>query len=248
MWTREEIAGKTADVFDVPTPRGVVLFLHNYNGESLREDRVYTPLFEREKLACVCPLAPRSWWLDVCYPPFDQQLTPLQFLKEHLPSFCEQRWNLSCPSLALVGMEMGGQGVLQLAYRQARWFPIVVAISPKVDFESWYGGETSLDRLFPDREAARQHTATLQVNPLDWPRYQLLLCDPADEYCIDGVLTLASKLSSSGISFERDFETTYGGYGWEYAHHIAPRVVSHIVRSLSDVERRLEVLNAPSRR
>ena len=73
---------------------------------------------------------------------------------------------------------MGGQGALQLGYRYARQFPIVVAISPKVDFETWWGHDTSLDTLFSDREAARQRTAILQLHPLNYPKHQLLLCDP----------------------------------------------------------------------
>lgn len=129
---------------------------------------------------------------------------------------------------------MGGQGALQLAYRHARQFPTVVAISPKIDFDTWWGHGTSLDTIFSDREAARQRTATLHLHPLNYPKHQLLLCDPADPYCFDGVLTLASKLSSTGIPFEQDFETTHGGFGWNYANAMAPRAIEFIASKLAN--------------
>ena len=130
---------------------------------------------------------------------------------------------------------MGGQGALQLAYRHARKFPTVVAISPKVDFETWWGHGTSLDTLFSDREAARQRTAILHLHPLNYPKHQLLLCDPADLYCFEAVLTLASKLSSTGIPFDQDFETSHGGYGWSYANLMASRTIEFIANTFGIV-------------
>ena len=167
------------------------------------------------------------------FAPFDPVLSPVTFLSQQLPTFCRSRWEIEPARIGLTGVEMGGQGALQLAYRHARQFAVVAAISPKVDFESWYGHGTTLDEIFPDREAARQATATLHIHPLDWPKHQLLLCDPADQYCMDGVQTLASKLSSSGVPFESDFESTHGGFGWSYANAMAPRVIEYLARHLA---------------
>jgi pimeloyl-ACP methyl ester carboxylesterase len=232
-WSTIAIAGKTADVFQPTRPsRGAVLFLHGYDGVTLRDNTAYTAVLERHGLACVCPHAPHCWWTDVVYTPFDSQQSPLEFLRGSVVEFIKQIWNIEPPRIAVMGVEMGGQGALQLAYRHARQFPVVAAVSPKVDFETWHGHGTSLDELFPDRESARQHTATLHIHPLDWPKHQLLLCDPADQYCIDGVQTLASKLYSSGIPFEKDFESTHGGYGWEYANAMAVRVIEFLARGL----------------
>jgi S-formylglutathione hydrolase len=234
-WSSDSISSKPADVFEPDgssPPVAVVVFLHGYDSVTLRDNAVYTELFNKHRLACVCPLGPECAWTDRVYAPFDSELSPIAFLSRELPEYCSRRWTIKPPRIGLTGVEMGGQGALQLAYRAARKFPTVVAISPKVDFESWHGHGTSLDEIFPNREAARQATATLHIHPLDWPKHQLLLCDPADYYCFDGVQTLASKLSSTGIPFETDFESTHGGFGWSYANAMAPRVVEFLASHL----------------
>ncbi len=204
--------------------RGAVVFLHGYDGITLRDETVWHAALEKEGLACLCPHGGTAWWLDLVVPGFDPQLTPLRFLVDHVPAFLATEFPELPKTYGVCGFEMGGQGALQVAYRFPRLFPRVVAISPKIDFETWYGYGTSLDEIFSDREAARQHTAILQLNPLNWPRHQLLLCDPVDVYCYDGTLTLASKLSSSGVPFAQDFESSRGGFGWGYVTHQAERV------------------------
>jgi pimeloyl-ACP methyl ester carboxylesterase len=234
-WSSELLADKPADLFvpDSPAPpRGVVLFLHGYDGVTLRDNAAYTSELARHGLACLCPIGPECCWTDRVHLPFDAQVSPLEFLARHVPEFCRVHWQIEPPHIALCGVEMGGQGALQLAYRHARQFPIVAAISPKVDFETWYGHGTSLDNIFPNREAARQATVILHLHPLNWPKHQLLLCDAQDNYCRDGVLTLMSKLSSTGIPFDADTETTHGGFGWAYANHMAPRAVSFLAERL----------------
>lgn len=233
-WSTIEFAGKSADVY-VPAlaekPTGVVMFLHGYDGVTLKENPQYTQELARHNLIGFCPLGPHCWWSDVIYPPFDEQLSPVDFLVQHVPAYCQAQWQIEPPHIAVCGFEMGGQGALQLTYRHARQFPTVVAISPKIDFESWWGHGTSLDTLFADREAARQRTAILHLHPLNYPKHQFLLCDPTDLYCFDGVLTLASKLSSTGILFEQDFVSTHGGFGWGYVNAMAPAVMDYLKRS-----------------
>ena len=67
--------------------------------------------------------------------------------------------------MGLTGISMGGQGVLQLAYRHPRTFPVVAALAPAIDFHQWYGRGLPLDEMFDSREAARQATALLQIHP-----------------------------------------------------------------------------------
>ena len=232
-WSTTQVEKIVFDQF-VPqtTATGVVLFLHGYDNITLKENRAYTEQLEKQSLIAICPLGPGCCWTNVANEDFHPQLSPVEFLARHVPAYCEQTWGITAPKIAVFGIEMGGQGALQLAYRHARTFPIVVAISPKVDFESWWGHGTTLDTIFPDREAARQQTATLHIHPLNYPKKQTLLCDPADQYCFDGVVTLASKLSSSGIPFDHDFVTSHGGYGWEYANFMARRVVELIATEI----------------
>jgi S-formylglutathione hydrolase len=229
-----QIAGHAADQL-VPAGDvvGVVIFLHGYDNVTLRDRPQFQAALQRYQLAAVCPHGPGCWWTDAVYPPFDPLQSPLDYLQGAVVDFIRDTWHIEPPRIAVTGIEMGGQGALQLAYHHARRFPTVAAISPKVDFETWHGHGTTLDALFPDRETARQRTATLHVHPLDWPKRQLILCDPADQYCIDGVQTLASKLSSTGIPFEQDFETTHGGYGWEYADFMADRVVKFLAEGIA---------------
>jgi S-formylglutathione hydrolase len=205
-----------------------VLFLHGYDGATLRDNPVYTALLNKHALACICPLGPQCWWTDRVFPPFDPVFSPIEFLAKNIPGYCQARWRMEPSQIGVCGVEMGGQGALQLVYRHARQFAVVAAISPIVDFESWHGHGTTLDDMFPTREAARQATAILHIHPLDWPRRQLLLCDPADRYCFDGIMRLASKLSSSGVPFESDFEATHGGFGWNYANAMAPIAIGFL--------------------
>ncbi|MGH7200003.1 MAG: alpha/beta hydrolase-fold protein, partial [Planctomycetaceae bacterium] len=95
------------------------------------------------------------------------------------------------------------------------------------------------DEMFPNREAARQQTAILQVHPLNWPRHQLLTCDPADAVWFEGAERLGMKLSSTGIPFESDFETTHGGHSWEYFNHMAPRAIGFVAERLELESRRV---------
>ncbi len=235
-WTTISLAGKTADWFVPDRNAGphAAVFLHGTDGVTLRDNPAYTAEFERRALSVLCPQGRMCWWSDSVYEPFDELVSPVEFLVREVPRFLSRRAEGTPPAtIGAFGIEIGGQGALQLAYRHARLFSVVAAISPKVDFDEWHGAGTSLDEVFPDRESARQSTATLHIHPLDYPRHQLLLCDPADVYCRDGVAMLASKLSSSGIPFEEDFRSSHGGYGWDYANAMAGRVVTFLAESLA---------------
>jgi S-formylglutathione hydrolase len=235
-WETVQIGNKTADLWCPKDPthtRGGLLFLHGYDGVTLRDNESFTCSIEKHQLITLCPHGEHCWWSDAIYEPFDKERSPIEFLVDEVPSFFRTRFQIEPPRIGVCGVEMGGQGALQLSYRHARRFPTVVAISPKVDFESWWGHGTSLDEIFPDREAARQRTATLHIHPLNYPKNQLLMCDPADIYCFDGVVTLTSKLSSSGIPFDSDFISTHGGFGWNYANAMAERAVEYVASKLT---------------
>lgn len=228
-WSNISIGGHTADVFEPrASPAGVVVFLHDYDLRTLRDDAAFSSELEQHGLRTICPQAGRSWWLRRACAEFDPVVTPLDFVRESLTAEIEQRWGVQRPAIGLLGVGMGGQGALQLAYRFPREFPVVAAIAPLVDFHEWHGHGTALDEMFATREAARQETATLHVHPLNWPPHQLIACDPLDAECFEGCERLASKLASTGIPFERDFETSRGGHTWEYFRAIAPRAIGFV--------------------
>src|SRR5690242_393727 len=57
-WTTLDIAGKSADVYDLAAgikPRFGILFLHGSGLETLRDRTAFTRLFDELRLVCVCP-------------------------------------------------------------------------------------------------------------------------------------------------------------------------------------------------
>lgn len=241
-WKQIEIAGKPADVFEPATtsePRSVVLFLHGHGLITLKDNPVYTRELERHGLIAVCPHGKRSWWGEQVCAEFDEQIAPAAYLRERVLPFVEETWGVRPPAIAVFGVSMGGQGALKFAYRHPQLFPIVAALAPAVDFHNWHGRGLPLDEMYPTRESARQDTATLRVQPLNWPRHQFLACDSADTEWFDGVERLVSKLSSTGIPFESDLITSHGGHSWEYFNHMAPAVMAFFVTSLEQERRRL---------
>ena len=234
-WETVTIAGKTADVYEPLHPSAEphgILHLHGHGLTTLLNNSVFSAELERHGMRAVCPHGRRSWWTDVVCREFDDVLTPLDFLRNHVVPFFGERWGIVPPGIGLMGISMGGQGVLQLAYRHARKFPVVAAISPAVDFHNWLGQGLPIDEMFPTQESARQATVTLQIHPLDWPRHQFFVCDPDDADWHEGVERLAMKLSSMGIPFEADLETRAGGHTWDYFEHMAPRVIEFVAERI----------------
>lgn len=241
-WTQTTIAGKTADVYEPARPAEhgrVVLHLHGHGLTTLKDNPAFSTALERHGLRAVCPHGQRSWWTDRVCREFDPETTPLDFLLDRVVPWIAERWGTAPPGIGLTGISMGGQGVLQLAYRRPREFPVVAAISPAVDFHRWHGRGLPLDEMFADAEAARQATVVLQIHPLNWPRHQFVMCDPTDHEWIDGVERLLSKLSSIGIPFEQDLETSRGGHSWDYFDLQAERVIGFVAQGLDEESRRL---------
>lgn len=238
-WRTESLDGRRVDVF-VPQaetpPQGAVLFLHGHGRVLLNNNPIFSHLFQQHGLVAVCPDGGRSWWLDVVCRDFDAEQTPQHWLVNSVVPFIERNFSVSTPHIALLGVSMGGQGALQLAFRYASKFPVVAAIAPAVDFYQLYGSGIPLDSMFPDTEAARQASVVLNLHPLAWPRYQFFCCDPADAEWFDGAARLGMKLSSSGILHERDLETSGGGHSWDYFNHMARKSLNHISDSLRKLE------------
>lgn len=240
-WTQLTIAGKPADVFEPSRPADpatAVLFLHGHGRVTLANNTVYTARFEKHGLKAVCPHGGRCWWADRVCPEFDPALTPAKYLHESLLGWFQETWQIAPPAIGLFGVNMGGQGALKLAYKHPREFPVVVALAPLVDFFRLHGSGIPLDALYPTRETARQDSAQLHINPLNWPKHQLIACDPEDVDWFEGAERLALKLSSSGVPFDRDFETRAGGHGWKYFDHMAPKVVEFLVDRIAKERRR----------
>jgi pimeloyl-ACP methyl ester carboxylesterase len=243
-WQQVDIAGKPADVFypDNRSPGNfAVLFLHGHGRITLNANQVYTAELNRRGMACVCPHGMRSWWGDRLCREFDARITPVEYLRQSVLPWMAAELGAAPGAIALFGVSMGGQGALRLAYRHPQQFPVVAALAPVIDFHLLHGQGLPLDQMYANPESARQDTATLHINPLNWPRHQLLMCDPADAACFEGAQRLASKLSSSGIPFTSDLETSHGGHSWRYFSHVAPKVMQFLADALEQEARRLPV-------
>lgn len=241
-WERVEIDGKVADVYEplrANSSGQAVLYLHGHGLETLNGNAVFSAELERHGLYAICPHGERCWWSDLICDEFDASITPIRYLRESVVPYFASRWNVVPPGIGLLGISMGGQGAMQLAYRFPREFPVLAAISPAIDFHHWYGNALPIDGMFANQEAARQETVTLQLHPLNWPRHQWFCCDPLDSDWFEGADRLAMKLSSSGILFERDLVTSDGGHCWDYFERMASPALRFIVERLEQESRRL---------
>lgn len=237
MWKRIAIGGKEAELFlpQSDSPQGAIVYLHAHGEERLSEKPEFTSLFEKHNLPVICPRGKQSWWLDRICTDFDPEQTPMQYVTDDVVEWIRTELSISPPHIALMGISMGGQGALNIAYRHARTFPVVAAISSAIDFYKAYGQGFPLDQIFASKEEARQESATLHIHPLNWPKHQFFACDPLDPTWFAGNEILASKLASSGIFFECDLTTSHGGHDWPYFTLMAEKALDFINESLHKV-------------
>ena len=202
-----------------------------------RSSRPFPPSpreFARHGLRVIEPITGLSWWTDRPWTGFDPKITAERYVLDRIVPFVAEHWNARPPQLALLGVSMGGQGALRMAYKYPNIFPTVAAISPAVDFQKRIdeGIDPGLDEMYRDAEDARQDTATLHIHPLNWPRNQFFCCDPTDYRWHESVDRLRMKLWSLGVPFECDLETIAGGHSFEYASHMAPRAIGFLAERL----------------
>lgn len=241
-WSRLEIAGKPADVYEPPgpgRPRFAILHLHGASLETLHDNPAFTQLFGELNLGCLCPHGHRCWWSDRLCMDFDERVTPEQHLLEQVLPFFRARWNLGPPSIGLQGISMGGQGALRLAFKHPSLFPVVAGIASAVDYHDLYGLGTPLDALYESKEQCRQDTAILHVHPAHYPPHIFFCADPDDEKWFRGNDRLHEKLSALGVPHEIDFTTRAGGHSWDYFNRMAERVEHFVVAGLEQQARRL---------
>jgi pimeloyl-ACP methyl ester carboxylesterase len=243
-WSDVDVAGHRCRVFEPaePSPHGyTVVYLHCSTAASLGDYPAFTHEFARHGLRVIEPQTGRSWWTDRIWPEFDPAVSAEGYVLKHILPYVLQRWQAAPPRLALLGVSMGGQGALRMAYKYPDVFPTVAAISPAVDFQKRIdeGVDPVLESLYRDAEEARQDSALLHIHPLNWPRNQFFCCDPADLRWHDSADRLRMKLWSLGVPFECDLETSAGGHSFQFACHMAERVVGFLADRLDQERRRV---------
>jgi S-formylglutathione hydrolase FrmB len=243
-WSQIEIAGHICRIYEpaAPSPYNyTVIYLHCSEAASLRSYPAFKQEFDKHGLRVIEPVSGRSWWTARIWPEFDSAISAESYVVEKVVPYISQRWNSVPPQLALLGVSMGGQGALRMAYKYPNIFPTVAAISPAIDFQKRIdeGVDPGLEFMYRDAEDARQDTALLHIHPLNWPRNQFFCCDPTDLRWHDSADRLRMKLGSLGVPFECDLETEAGGHSFEYASHMAPRAISFIAERLDQELRRV---------
>jgi S-formylglutathione hydrolase FrmB len=215
--------------------------LHCSDAAPLARFPAFTQEFERHGLRVIEPVSGRSWWTDRIWPEFDSSISAEAYVLQYVVPYAKEHWQAEPPRLALLGVSMGGQGALRMAYKHPNVFPTVAAISPAIDFQKRIaeGVDPALDYLYGDEESARQDTATLHIHPLNWPRNQFFCCDPTDQRWHESADRLRMKLWSLGVPFECDLQTEAGGHSFTYASHMAERAVGFLAARLDQERRRV---------
>lgn len=243
QWTSIDVGGHRCWAFAPAqrSPHGyTVLYLHDEEIAPLSERAAVTMLLERHGLRCLAPITGRSWWTDRVWPPFDPQISAERYLVERVAPWLAEHWGTGASQIAALGVSMGGQGALRLAYKHPVAFPTVAAIAPAIDCQfAMEAGDPALNYLYRDPEQARQDTATLHIHPLNWPRNQWFACDPLDYPWHDSADRLRMKLCSLGVPFEADMETSGGGHSWEYFDRMAEPALRFLVERLERERRRI---------
>ena len=239
-WSRDSVAGKLVDWFDPPAkPRFALLYLHPVGRESLADNAVFTELLTRFHLGCCAPFGEESWWADRVCATFDPTFTSVQHLVGNVQPAMRKRWTLPTKAIAIAGISMGGQGALRLAFQQPDMFNVVGGIASALDYHEWYGRGTPLDALYKSREACRQETALLHIQPDRYPKHIWFACDPTDEEWFRGNDRLDEKLRAMGIPHTVDLTSEAGGHSWAYFDAMATSMLGFAVKSLEVEARRL---------
>ena len=243
-WSQIELAGHPCRLYEPPSPSEhnyTIVYLHCSEIASLRNYPSFVEQFDRYGLRVIEPVTGLSWWTDHIWPGFDQKISAEAYVLKHVLPFVAERWNSRPPQLALLGISMGGQGALRIAYKHPNIFPTVAAISPAIDFQKRIdeGVDPGLEEMYGDAESARQDSALLHIHPLNWPRNQFFCCDPTDYRWYESADRLKMKLWSLGVPFESDMETEAGGHSFKYASHMAERAIGFIAQRLDQERKRV---------
>ena len=241
-WQTIDLAGKPAEVY-APAgegrPRFGILYLAPLGQDSLAGNTAFTRLFDEMRLGCVCPHGRRSWWVDRVSPEFDPAVTPERHLLANVVPHFDTAWGLKPPAIGLLGLSMGGQAALRLAFKYPQTFPVVAALSAAIEYHELYGLGTPLDEAYDSKEQCRQDTVAMHVHPANHPPHVFFACDPDDTDWHRGNDRLHEKLAALGAEHECDLTTRAGGHSWAYFNALAGRAVRFVNAGLEQMSRRL---------
>lgn len=226
-------------MFEPPNARGAIVFLHNAACQPLSVSDTYSKLLAAHGLACVCPFGGATWWTDQVLPAYDQTRSAESYVIHEVVPCVAERWRIATPRLGLLGISMGGQGALRLAFKHADLFPAVAAVAPAIEYHEYFGQGSSLDVMYPSPEKCRQDTVPMHIHPTKIPGHIYFAVDPDDERWIRGTDRLREKLTALGVAHTCDLTTRAGGHGWSYFDAVAGDAVGFLSKALAIESRRL---------
>jgi S-formylglutathione hydrolase len=231
-WQRLDIAGKPVDVFEPPNPLPfAVLFLHAASGDLPSLNPAFTRELLSRRLRCLIPHGAQSWWVDRICPEFDPVLTAERFILDRVLPEIASTWQRRIQSVALAGLEMGGQGAVRLAFKHPDQFPAAASIDGAFDFHERYGQGSPLDDLYASKEHCRQDTAILHIPAQNWPRIWFA-CSPKSPW-YRGNDRLDEKLTALGVPHTAHLESERDDQDW-----FGP-MLDFVLQSLQERSRRL---------
>lgn len=202
-WTRIQIAGRPAVLFDPPGRCGAAVYLHSRGGESADDWPALTAALAAHRLSCVAPRGDRSWWVGEAERQVVEEVAP--WAKS---TFAVNR-------LAAIGVSMGGQGAVRLGFRRPDLFPVVGSIAGAFDFHLRYGEGDVIDDLYDSAERARLDTAVLRLDSNNPPPQIWFACDPTDFWWRSND-RLHEKLTAHAVPHIADLDTFAGGHTLAY--------------------------------
>jgi S-formylglutathione hydrolase len=238
-WREISVSGHVVDLFQPAAKRSplAVVFLHGMGNETLTDNAAFTRFFELAGMFCLSPHGGTAWWSDRICRDFDPQMTAEEFIRNHVAAYARNQ--LGAMGIGLLGISMGGQGALRLAFKFPHKFPAVAAISPAIDYYEYYGQGLSLDEMYTSKEQCRQDTATMHIRPNEYPPHIFFCIDPDDLAWFRGNDRLHEKLMALGIPHTCDLTSRAGGHSWTYFDHMAERAIRFIHDGLVAQSRRL---------
>jgi S-formylglutathione hydrolase len=238
LWQHFEIAGKPAEILQAgKSSRGVVIFLHNARGESLSISPRFTEELLKRRLTCICPWGDATWWSDRIVAEYDPLRSAEAYVVESVVKYAKEQAGGNL--LALLGISMGGQGALRIAFKHPEAFPVVAAIAPAIEHHAYYGQGSPIDAMYASKEHCRQDSVPMHVHPTNVPAHIYFCADPDDDYWFRGADRLHEKLGALGVQHECDLTMQAGGHTWDYFNAMAQRTIEFISGGLAQQSRKL---------
>ncbi|MBC21053.1 MAG: esterase [Planctomycetaceae bacterium] len=238
-WTRQDIAGHMCDLY-LPAHASnhgySIIYLHDFALQGSMGCIHLTESFEQYGFCVIAPDVKRSWWSDKICLEFDENQSAENYLLESVMPWLAEHWQVVPPRIGLLGTGMGGQASLRFGFKYPDLFPVVAAITPKIDHQSsWWEPESFLDQMYLSEEAVRQDTATLHIHPLYWPR-NIWFCSHSS--WLDSAQRLQMKLSALGIPYEAELDHT-DQTPTEYEKRMADPAVRFLTERLETERKRI---------